>query len=158
MRNKLFLGIFLIIFIASATFVFFPHKLQVESAPKEMIFHEPERDDVVKTRLIEDDAISTEVRRFITENNTGWRTIIRQLSLGETAPSIEIFGENNSYKLSIWRNEAVLGFPQTKKSYRKKVSPEVHTRLVALIRKKNLLADPSLRGAEGSGDSEFLNR
>jgi hypothetical protein len=114
-------------------FVFFPRAVQVDSIPHEIVFHDLKGTGVVKVRLTEGDAISEEIRRFLAGNNTGWRIIIRQLSLGETAPSIEIFGEDNSYELSVWRNEAVLGFWKTKKSYRKKINPDFHARLMALI-------------------------
>lgn len=120
MRNKLFLGILLFVFITGVTFVFSPRTAQVANDPYELVFHGLKGKGVVRIRLTEDDNISEEIQRFLADNDTGWRIIIRQLSLGETAPSIEIFGEDDSYKLSVWRGEAVLGFWKTKKSYRKK--------------------------------------
>ena len=139
---------FLIVIIVSAIFVFFPHELWVESNPKKVVFHDREKHELVKISVENDDAIDLEIRRFFAENRNGWRVVIRQFSLGETAPSIEIFGADNSYSLGIWREEAVLGFPQTEKSYRKRINPEIHAKLVALIREKELLSSSSPRGAE----------
>ena len=150
MRNKLFLGILLLVFIAGMTFVFFPRTVQVADDPYKLVFHGLKGKDVVRIRLTEGDDISEEIRRFLAKNHTGWRIIIRQLSLGETAPSIEIFGEDDSYELSVWQNEAVLGFWKTKKSYKKKIDPDFNARLVALIPENS-------RGAEGGSGSESSN-
>ncbi len=150
MRNKLFLGILLLVFVAGVTVVFSPRTVQVADEPYKLVFHGFKGKGVVRIRLTEGDAMSEEIRRFLAENKTGWRIIIRQLSCGETAPSIEIFGEDDSYELSVWRNEAVLGFWKSKKSYRKKIDPYFHARLVDLIAENS-------RGAEGSGGSEESN-
>ena len=150
MRNKLFSRILLFVFIAGVTFVFFPRTVQVADDPYNLVFHGFKGKGVVRIRLTEGDDISEEIRRFLAENNTGWRIIIRHLSLGETAPSIEIFGEDDSYELSVWRNEAVLGFWKTEKSYRKKIHPDFHARLVDLITENS-------RGAETGGGSESSN-
>ncbi len=147
----------LIVFTVGAIVVLFPHKVHIESDPQRVVFHDRERHEVVSLTLEEDDIFHAEVRRIVARDSGGWRVIIRQLSLGETAPSIEIFGENNSYELSIWPDQAVLGFLQSEKSYRKKLNPRVHSRLVDLIKERKQVADTALRGAEGGGGSEESN-
>ena len=159
MRSKVITGILLFVFIAGAMFIFFPRSIQVSNAPCEIIYHGLKEKSVVRIRLTERDDISEEIWRFFTKNRTGWHIIIRQFSLGETAPSIEIFGENESYSLGVWKDEVVLGFIRTGKSYRKKIDPDFHAKLVTLII-KNLqgIKDGESYIKEKEGDPRIMTK
>jgi len=88
---------------------------------------------ILEKKIETGDAIEKEIKQFFLNNKHGWVPIIRSLSSGARFPSITITDNNYSYVLEIWSDEIMIGFVNSKKSYRKKINSKLHSKLISLI-------------------------